>query len=111
MGADADRVWHHADGSSFQPAVYILASRPYGTLDTGVTSELARRVFEHREGLVPGFTRRYAVKLLVCYEFLGLMVDAIHREKCIKEWRRTWKIELIESPNPAWRDLYEDLNL
>lgn len=110
MADDADRVWHHADGSRFQPAVYILASEPYGTLYTGVTSDLSRRVFEHREGLVSGFTRRYGVKLLVYYEYFGLIGDAIQREKRIKEWRRAWKVELIESLNPEWRDLYEDMN-
>jgi putative endonuclease len=106
-----DRVWHHADSSSrFQPAVYILASKPYGTLYTGVTSDLARRIWEHREGLVRGFTLRYGVKTLVYYEYFGLIGEAIQREKRIKEWRRVWKIELIESMNPEWRDLYEDLN-
>lgn len=110
MGAGADRVWHHADGSRFQPAVYILANRPYGTLYTGVTSDLARRIFEHREGLIPGFTLRYGIKTLVYYEFFAMMGDAIQREKRIKEWRRAWKIELVESLNPEWRDLYEQLN-
>ena len=109
MTADTDRVWHHTDGSRFQPAVYILASRPYGTLYTGVTSNLARRISEHREGIVAGFTRRYGVKLLVYYEYFATMADAIPREKRIKEWRRAWKIDLIVSLNPEWRDLYEDL--
>ena len=94
-----------------QPAVYILASRPHGTLYVGVTGDLPRRIHEHRMGLLPGFTRRYGVKLLVYHEAFERITDAIVREKQIKEWRRAWKIELIESMNPGWRDLYDELNL
>jgi putative endonuclease len=86
-----------------------MASRRHGTLYAGVTGNPARRAWQHREGLVPGFTQRYGVKLLVWYEFHDTMIAAITREKQIKEWRRAWKIELIESMNPEWRDLYPDL--
>ena len=90
--------------------VYIMASRPYGTIYTGVTSDLPRRVYEHREGLVAGFTETYGVKSLVWLEEHATMSNAIAREKQIKRWRRRWKCELIEQLNPDWRDLYEDLN-
>ena len=90
--------------------VYILASRKHGTLYIGVTNDLLRRVHEHREGLLPGFTRRYRVKRLVYYETYQDVGDAIHREKVLKEWRRDWKITLIEQSNPGWVDLYEGLS-
>jgi len=90
--------------------VYIMASRPYETLYVGVTSDLARRAYEHREGVIPGFTNQYGVKHLVWYERHETMPLAIEREKRIKRWRREWKFELIETLNPEWRDLYEDLN-
>ena len=90
--------------------VYILASRRNGTLYTGVTSDLARRLFEHREELTPGFTSRYNVKRLVFYEEYPLLAEAIHREKRIKKWSRAMKIRLIEQTNPKWDDLYETLN-
>jgi putative endonuclease len=99
----------HAYGRGPQPCVYILCSRKYGTLYVGVTSNVARRAWEHREGLVEGFTRRYGIKTLVYLEFHATMIDAITREKQIKEWQRVWKLELIEATNPEWRDLYEDL--
>ena len=85
--------------------LYILASRRYGTLYTGCTTNLPKRVYEHREGLVPGFTRRYAVKRLVYFETYDDVSDAIVRERRIKEWRRAWKIQLIEQENPFWEDL------
>jgi len=85
--------------------VYILASRRYGTLYTGVTSDLAQRTFQHRGGLVPGFTKKYGVKRLVYVETFDDIRDAIIREKRIKEWKRDWKIELIERDNPMWDDL------
>jgi putative endonuclease len=91
------------------PAVYILASKRYGTLYIGVTSDLCSRVAAHKQGTVPGFTQKYGVKLLVWYEFLGSMEEAIKREKRLKEWRRDWKIELIEKLNPTWRDLFEEM--
>jgi putative endonuclease len=89
--------------------VYILASRPGGTLYIGVTNNLVRRVFEHREGLVPGFTKRYSVKMLVYYEAHDTAVAAIQREKNMKRWPREWKIDLILSMNPNWRDLYDEI--
>ena len=85
--------------------VYILASRRYGTLYTGVTSDLAQRTFQRRGGLVPGFTKKYGVKRLVYVETFDDIRDAIIREKRIKEWKRDWKIELIERDNPMWDDL------
>ena len=91
------------------PCVYILASRRNGTLYVGVTSDLVRRVFEHRSGAVPGFTRRYSIHRLVFAEFHDTMTDAIAREKRIKKWRRAWQLELIERYNPQWQDLYNDL--
>jgi putative endonuclease len=89
--------------------VYILASRPGGTLYVGVTKNLIRRLFEHREGFVGGFTKRYGVKMLVYYEQHNTAVAAIQREKNIKHWPREWKIDLVVSINPEWRDLYDDI--
>ena len=91
------------------PCVYILASRRNGTLYAGVTSNLPARVLQHRQHLVPGFTQRYCVHTLVWYEVHETMESAIAREKAIKEWKRAWKIELIEGSNPTWRDLYPDI--
>jgi putative endonuclease len=91
------------------PAVYILASKPHGTLYTGATGLLQKRVWEHREGAVPGFTKKYSVKMLVWYEVHETMDAAFLRERQIKEWKRAWKIELIESMNPNWDDLFEGL--
>ena len=90
--------------------VYILASQKRGTLYTGVTSRLAQRISEHREGQMPGFTKKYRVTRLVHAEEFGDAHEAISREKAIKKWRRAWKIELIEKNNPGWRDLWFDLN-
>jgi putative endonuclease len=89
--------------------VYILASKPRGTLYVGVTNNLVRRVFEHREGLVDGFTRQHRVKMLVYYERHDTALAAIQREKNIKHWSRAWKLDLIQSMNPGWRDLYDDI--
>ncbi len=89
--------------------VYILASKRNGTLYTGVTSDLVRRVQEHREGRVEGFSKRHGVKMLVHYEVFGGITDAIVREKAIKKWRRAWKLELIEQSNPDWRDLWFEI--
>jgi len=88
---------------------YILASARNGTLYTGVTNDLIRRVHEHKTDLVEGFTKRYKVHQLVWYEVHGDIQAAIYREKCIKEWKRKWKLELIESVNPKWEDLYSQL--
>jgi len=93
-----------------QPAVYIVCDSRHGTLYTGVTSDLARRIWAHRSGIAEGFTKRYGLKLLVWYEVHTTMEFAIVREKRIKAWKRAWKIKLIERMNPTWRDLYEDLN-
>ena len=92
-----------------QPAVYLLASRYRGTLYVGVTSDLVQRIWQHRQGLVEGFTQRYGVHMLVWFEQHATMLDAIAREKRIKEWKRAWTLELIETNNPRWRDLYDDL--
>jgi putative endonuclease len=89
--------------------VYILASQPGGTLYVGVTNNLVRRIFEHREGLVRGFTKRYGVKMLVYFEQHETAIAAIQREKNIKHWPREWKIDLIVSKNPDWRDLYDEI--
>jgi putative endonuclease len=88
-----------------QPVVYILASKKNGTLYTGVTSDLAKRVWQHKQNLVKGFTNRYNIHMLVWYEVQDSMESAIGREKKIKEWKRIWKLELIESSNPEWLDL------
>ena len=91
------------------PTVYLLASRRNGTLYIGVTSNIIRRIHQHREGLLPGFTRDYGVKRLVWIEQHATMEDAILREKRIKKWNRAWKLELIEASNPDWHDLAETL--
>jgi putative endonuclease len=92
-----------------RPCVYILASQRNGTPYVGVTGDLARRIFEHKEGAIEGFTKDYGVHNLVFYEFHETMDDALTREKRIKKWRRQWKLDLIEQNNPQWRDLYQDL--
>lgn len=93
------------DRSSY---VHILASEAYGALYVGVTSDLVRRVWQHREGLADGFTKTYQIKRLVWFEVHGDIMAAIAREKQLKKWKRAWKIELIQKTNPDWRDLYED---
>ncbi|MEM7739397.1 MAG: GIY-YIG nuclease family protein [Pseudomonadota bacterium] len=92
------------------PSVYIMTNHKRGTLYVGVTSNLARRVYEHREGLTPGFTSKYGLKRLAWYEGFEGMPGAIAAEKRMKRWRRQWKIELIEKENPDWRDLWFDLS-
>jgi putative endonuclease len=87
--------------------VYIITNRPNGVLYTGVTSDIGRRAYEHREGLVPGFTKRYRLKRLVYMEFHERIADAIQRESNIKHWPRAWKARLILDVNPGWNDLYE----
>ena len=86
--------------------VYIMASGRNGTLYIGVTSDLERRVYEHREGLLPGFTKKYDCRLLVWYQEFDRIGDAIQREKTLKQWYRKWKLKLIEDMNPNWDDLY-----
>jgi putative endonuclease len=90
--------------------VYIMASGPSGTLYTGMTNDLGRRVSEHREGLVAGFTAKYGVKRLAYFETFATAADAIHREKRIKKYPRAWKLNLIAGMNPDWRDLAETWN-
>lgn len=92
-----------------QPAVYMLASQRNGTLYTGITSDLVRRIWEHRNDLVEGFTKRYRVHTLVYFELHDDISYAIRREKQIKKWNRAWKIELIEQTNPQWKDLWPPL--
>jgi putative endonuclease len=93
----------------FQPTVYLLANRRNGAIYTGVTSDLPQRIHQHREGLIPGFTKEHGIKRLVWFEQHSTMEQAILREKRIKKWLRRWKIELIERDNLGWRDLAEDL--
>jgi putative endonuclease len=90
--------------------VYILASKPYGTLYIGVTSDLVRRTWEHRARIIPGFTQKYGVKTLVWFEQHHRIETAIQREHTMKHWNRKWKIDLILASNPDWRDLWEDIN-
>jgi putative endonuclease len=92
-----------------QPAVYILASKRNGTLYIGVTSDLIKRVWEHKHKVVKGFTERYRVHQLVWYEMHETMESAIKKEKMLKNWKRAWKLELIERTNPNWQDLYETI--
>ena len=89
--------------------VYLLTNSPRSTLYVGVTNDLVRRVYEHREGLVKGFTQRYGLKMLVHFEQYDTPYEAIQREENIKHWPRLWKLQLIESSNPQWRDLYNDI--
>ncbi|MBS7543166.1 GIY-YIG nuclease family protein [Ancylobacter oerskovii] len=89
--------------------VYILANRPDGTLYVGVTSDLVRRIWEHREGLADGFTKRYGLKTLVHFERFDDIASAIQREKTMKHWPRAWKVRLIHAGNPQWRDLYDEI--
>ncbi len=92
-----------------QPAVYILASDINGTLYIGVTSNLVQRVYQHRMGLVDGFSKKYNVKMLVWYEQGDSMEAVIRREKALKKWSRQWKLDLIETQNPQWRDLWAQI--
>ena len=89
--------------------VYLLASGRNGTLYVGVTSDLVKRVFEHKNDLADGFTKKYGVHDLVWFESTSSVEEAIRKEKQIKDWKRAWKIELIEKGNPQWRDLYADI--
>ena len=89
--------------------VYIVTNRPNGTLYVGVTSNIAKRAWEHREGVVDGFSKRYALKRLVYAERHETITGAIQREKRMKSWPRAWKINLIRESNPAWKDLYQTL--
>ena len=93
-----------------QPVVYIMASKRNGTLYTGVTSHLQQRVWQHRQGVVDGFSKKYNTRRLVYYELHGDMYAAISREKQIKKWRRQWKLNLIEGLNPQWLDLWNEIS-
>ena len=92
-----------------QPCVYLLASKRNGTLYAGVTSNLVKRIWEHKHHVVDGFTKKYGVEILVWYEVHETMESAISREKAIKNWKREWKINVIEMMNPQWLDLYSNL--
>lgn len=104
--AGLDPAIHHPCMSYW---IYILASAPGGTLYVGVTNDLVRRVYEHREGRADGFTRKYNVKRLIYFEAHDTVMSAIQREKNIKHWPREWKIDLIVKDNPFWHDLYDDI--
>lgn len=92
-----------------QPCVYMLASKRNGTLYIGVTSNLLKRIWEHKNHTIAGFTKKYNVTNLVWYEVHETMMSAISREKAIKSWKRVWKINVIEAMNPHWQDLYDEL--
>jgi len=106
MGRDEETLEAHL--MIRHPAVYILASRRNGTLYIGVTSNLPKRIWEHKQDLIEGFTKRYRVHQLVWYQRLESMEAAIQLEKRMKGWRREWKLRAIEEMNPTWRDLFED---
>jgi putative endonuclease len=91
------------------PCVYLLASKRNGTLYAGVTSDLVKRVWEHKNGLVEGFTKKYGVHMLVWYEPHETMASAIQREKGMKKWNRAWELALVEKSNPDWKNLFDDL--
>ncbi len=89
--------------------IYILASKRNGTLYIGITNDIVKRIWEHKEKLVQGFTKKYDVDILVYFEQFTDVKDALKREKALKKWNRRWKLELIEEKNPNWNDLYNDL--
>ena len=92
-----------------QPAVYILANKRNGTLYTGITSDLIKRVWQHKNNVIEGFTKKYHIKNLVYFETHKSAEEAIKREKRIKKWNRSWKLRLIEEQNPNWDDLYQKI--
>jgi len=91
------------------PCIYILTNKPNGTLYIGVTSNLPARIYQHKNGFVDSFSKKYNLHMLAYYELHENMYSAITREKCLKKWNREWKIQLIEEMNPKWRDLYYDI--
>ena len=93
-----------------EPVVYILASKRNGTLYIGVTSDLVQRIWQHRNGIVDGFSNRHSIKTLVWYEMHATMESGIRREKALKKWNRAWKLKLIEERNPDWIDLWPEIN-
>ncbi len=101
--------WHGTRNMFKEAYVYILASKKYGTLYIGVTSNLIKRVYEHKTNVIEGFTKEYNVKNLVYFETTPSMISAIQREKQLKKWNRAWKIRIIEEFNPTWKDLYNDI--
>jgi putative endonuclease len=107
--ATSDEAIQEDMNSIKQPAVYIMANQKNGTLYTGVTSNLVKRVYEHKNSITQGFTSKYTCKLLVFYEILETMENAINREKQIKGGSRNRKLKLIEAKNPEWRNLYEEI--
>lgn len=92
-----------------QAYVYILTNKRNGTLYIGVTSDLIKRVWEHKQGVIEGFTKQYGLKMLVWYEVHEDIAEAIKKEKAMKKWNRKWKLRVIEESNPEWRDLYDEL--
>jgi putative endonuclease len=100
-----------AQGEAMSFYIYILASRRNGTLYVGMTDDLAKRTWMHKNGVLAGFTKDHGVKILVWYEVHESRESAFQRERQIKKWNRVWKLELIEKMNPAWRDLYDDILL
>jgi putative endonuclease len=106
--AELVAVFRERDARAMRSAyVYIMTNRPNGTLYVGVTNDIGRRAYEHREGLIEGFTKRYGLKRLVWYEHHETITGAIQREKNMKHWPRAWKVRLILAANPTWEDLYE----
>ena len=89
--------------------IYILTNKKHGVLYAGITSDICKRIYSHRQGLVPGFSKKYGLRKLVYFEKHDTALSAIHREKCIKKWYRQWKINLIETHNPEWVDLYSTI--
>ena len=102
-------MWNVVITMERHPSVYLLASGRRGTLYLGVTSDLVKRIWQHKNDLVDGFTREYGVHELVWFEMHGSMLSAIAREKALKCWKRSWKLRLVEETNPDWRDLYHDI--
>lgn len=89
--------------------IYILTNKPNGILYIGVTNNLVRRIYEHKQKLVKGFTKKYDLDKLIYYEAYDSIEGAIHREKCMKDWKRAWKVKRILQMNPEWKDLYDDI--
>lgn len=100
-------IWYNL--SMKQAVVYILASAKNGTLYIGVTSDLPKRIYEHKNHIVDGFTKRYNINILVWYELHENMIEAIAKEKQLKKWKRDWKLRIIEESNPNWNDLYNEI--
>ena len=109
MEGDDEHLSFQSGSTMKQPAVYLLASQPNGTLYIGVTSDLVKRIWEQKNDQVEGFTQKYQVHTLVYYELHQDMLTAIAREKQLKKWNRAWKLALIEKQNPQWRDLWDEI--